>query len=93
MCHDFSGKPEDIQAFLEKLLPFFVDTRAGVSVIPAEFIHFTNLDKVQTTNSPVNLLIAGELPCLGTIFLIFTFDGITYDFKFHVVCQQESKYH
>lgn len=73
-----------------KSLPFLVDTGAEVSIIPIEFIKNENLHLIETLRIPESLqAIAGELTCLGTIFLPFKFGDVSFDFKFHIVRQKD----
>ncbi|XKL59924.1 hypothetical protein PGB90_000940 [Kerria lacca] len=76
----------------EKSVPLLFDTGAEVSVIPIESILFSKLEILKIKNPPEALqAIDGEIICLGIIYLPINIYGeeVRYDFKFHVVGQQD----
>jgi hypothetical protein len=74
----------------ENPAPFLLDTGAEVSVLPIESLLYSKVECIQIQENPETLMaIDGELHCLGIIFLPVILNGEKYDFRFHVVRQQD----
>lgn len=70
-------------------LPYLIDTGAEISIIAVEDLLYEKLEHLNPSETTVISGIDGNITCLGTIFLPFKFPTGWYDFKFHVVRQQD----